>query len=201
MVYSLTLSLMGFYRHTSSMVTLKRMRSHRTISCEYLHLLVSTDLGQFQWKLIPFHRVLFIVSVLAAAWALATVLRMESTRRSALFVSFIDFCFMGALIAGVYYLRGIASADCNSVSGGFSISGGVSSNPDSITISPVGINFTPFTVSANKTCNLLKASFALGIINVILFFTSGVLALLLHRHERGTVVKTSTYRRGSHGSR
>ena len=153
-------------------------------------------------ELIQLGRVLFIVSVLAAAWALATVVRMESTRRSALFVSFVDLCFMGALIAGVYYLRGIASADCNDVSGGFDITGGVSSNPGSVTISPVGINFTPFTVSANKTCNLLKASFALGIINVILFFTSAVLALLLHRHERGTVVKTSTtYRRGSHGSR
>ena len=145
---------------------------------------------------------LFIVSVLAAAWALATVVRMDSTRRSALFVSFIDLCFFGALIAGVYYLRGIASANCNTVSGGFDVTGGVSSNPDSITISPVGINYTPFTVSANKTCNLLKASFALGIIDVVLFFQSAILALLLHRHERGTVVKTSTsYRRGSHSSR
>ncbi|MCJ1311094.1 hypothetical protein MMC25_004764 [Agyrium rufum] len=142
--------------------------------------------------------VLFIVSTLAGAWALATVLRMGSTRRSALFVAFIDLCFVGALIGGVYELRGIAKANCTNVSGGLSSSGGVSSSGSTVTLSPLTINYQPFSVSANKTCALLKASFALGIIDIIFFFITFLLALLLHRHERGVVVEKTSYRRGSH---
>jgi len=48
--------------------------------------------------------VLFIVSVLAAAWAIATLFTYHRARSNALFVSFIDLCFVGALIAGVYEL-------------------------------------------------------------------------------------------------
>ena len=45
--------------------------------------------------------VLFIVATLAGAWALATLFRMDSVRRNAPFVAFVDLCFNGALIAGV----------------------------------------------------------------------------------------------------
>ncbi|KAB8298764.1 hypothetical protein EYC80_000939 [Monilinia laxa] len=40
--------------------------------------------------------VLFIVSVLACAWAIATIFTYHRTRNNALFVSFIDLCFVGA---------------------------------------------------------------------------------------------------------
>ena len=144
---------------------------------------------------------LFIVSVLATAWALATLLRRDSTRRSAMFVAAIDLAFFGALIAGVYELRGIDHANCTSVSGGLSTSGGVSSSGNTITLSPFSINYSPFSISANKTCALLKASFALGIINIILFFFTACLAALMHRREKDVVVKETTYRRRSHDSR
>ncbi|MCJ1397161.1 hypothetical protein MMC11_000353 [Xylographa trunciseda] len=89
--------------------------------------------------------VLFIVSVLAAVWALVTLFRRQSTRESAAFVAFVDICFVGAFIGAVYTLRGIANANCTSVSGGFSSTGGVSSSGSTVTISPLDINYTPFS--------------------------------------------------------
>jgi len=140
--------------------------------------------------------VLFIVSVLACAWALATLIRLGSTRRSALFVAFIDLCFVGALIAGVYYLRGIGHANCSNFSG------------------PIYINLGIFGyygsssghLNVNKTCAMLKASWVFGIMNIIFFFITFILALFLHRHQQTVVVKEvrtrrHSSRRGNSGSR
>lgn len=137
--------------------------------------------------------VLFIVSILACAWAIATVVRLGSTRRSALFVAFIDLCFVGALIAGVYYLRGISETDCSNFQAG-----------------SIYVNLGPFgyfgrqggqswALNINKNCAMLKASWALGIINIILFFITFILALFLHRHQQTVVVKE--VRRSRHSSR
>ncbi|KAK5678792.1 hypothetical protein LTS12_029385, partial [Elasticomyces elasticus] len=49
--------------------------------------------------------VLFIVSVVAIFWCLDTLIRLNSTKRSAIFVVFVDLCFFGAFIASVYELR------------------------------------------------------------------------------------------------
>src|SRR3978361_1291020 len=56
--------------------------------------------------------VLFIVSVLAAFWALATIVAYGMTKRNGRFVAFVDLLFFGALIAGVYELRGVTKTDC-----------------------------------------------------------------------------------------
>lgn len=103
--------------------------------------------------------VLFITSVLAAAWAIATTITYLRARHSALFVALVDLAFVGALIAGVYELRGWAGANCTHTSGYANSSG-------------IG-----FGISTNKTCALLKACFALGIIDIILFFITFVSAL------------------------
>jgi len=144
---------------------------------------------------------LFIVSVLAAAWALATLFRRDSTRRSAAFVAFIDLCFVGALIGGIYELRDIANYDCINVSGGPSVSGDYDQNGNVITISPVHITFNAYTTDVNKTCSMLKASWAFAIMNCMFFFVTFLVCLMLHRSERGVVVEKTTYRRRSHDSR
>jgi hypothetical protein len=56
--------------------------------------------------------VLFIVSVLGAAWTIATLFTYHRSKNNAFFVGFIDLCFVGALIAGVYELRGVAKQNC-----------------------------------------------------------------------------------------
>lgn len=160
--------------------------------CEYTHpyTFISANSRQNKKK----NRVLFITSILAAAWAIATVLRRKSTRRSALFVSFIDLCFVGALIASVYELRAIAKADCTTFSNNGSFS---------ITLDNNGFSGNnPFSLNVNKTCAMLKASFAFGIMNIIFFLTTAFLLLFMKRgDERDNVVVKETYRRRSHESR
>ncbi len=135
---------------------------------------------------------MFIVSTLAAAWCLLTLLRRKSTRRSAYFVCFVDICFIGALIAGVYYLRGVANANCSNFS---------SNGSFYLSLGPNGFNGnSPFSYNIDKECAMLKAAFAFGIINCILFPITAFLLLFMHRQEKDVVVK-ETYRRSSHGSR
>ena len=147
--------------------------------------------------------VLFIVSVLAGAWQLATLLKMDSVRRNAGFVAFVDVLFIGAFIGGVYELGFISSADCANAGGGISTSGGfgTTSGGNAVTFTWPGVSFSSIYVDVNKTCAMLKASFALGIIDILLFAGSAILAVLLHRREKTVVVEKSYSRRGSHSSR
>lgn len=101
--------------------------------------------------------VLFIVSTLALAWAFFTTILYLRARHDALFVALIDLGFIGAFIAGVYYLRGIAGANCSNFSAG-GLNGGFYLSYD-----------------ANKQCAMLKASFAFGIINILLFVVTFVI--------------------------
>ncbi|KAL1304125.1 hypothetical protein AAFC00_000554 [Neodothiora populina] len=147
--------------------------------------------------------VLFITSVLAAAWAVATVITYLRARHSAFFVALVDLAFVGAFIAGVYELRGIAGSNCsNFTAGGFYFD-----------LGPFGYygrqSNSPWALHINKTCAMLKASFALGIMNCIFFFITFLLALLVHRHHRDderVVVKREYHttrhsqRRSSRGS-
>ncbi|KAM3087714.1 hypothetical protein ACMFMG_001790 [Clarireedia jacksonii] len=121
--------------------------------------------------------VLFIASVLAAAWAIATLFTYHRARSNALFVSFIDLCFVGALIAGVYELRFITDSNCTSVNTGawYYINFGALGNA----------NVNGVSVKVDKTCAMLKACFAFGIMNIIFFAITSLLACLVGRgHER-----------------
>ena len=145
--------------------------------------------------LILWDRLLFITSVLAAVWALATVLRRKSTRESAIFVALVDLGFVGTFIAAVYELRGIAGASCtNFTAGSFYLS-----------LGPFGYigrsSNSSLALNVNKTCAMLKASFAFGIMNIIFFFTTFLLACFMHRRERDAVVEETVVRRRSHDSR
>lgn len=137
--------------------------------------------------------VLFIVSILACAWALATLLRLGSTRRSAAFVAFIDLCFVGAFIAADYYLRNIQQANCGNFTYGTIF----------LNLGPFGLfgrqANSGYASNLNKNCKMLKASWAFSIINTIVFFFTFVLALFLHKHQREVVVKE--VRRSRHSSR
>lgn len=112
--------------------------------------------------------ILFIASVLGAAWAIATLVAYARARHSALFVAVVDLGFVGLFIAAVYELRGISNANC------------VSFERDSFysTLGVVGyfgiqLN-SEWSLHANKTCAMLKACFAFGIMNCIFFFVTFV---------------------------
>lgn len=133
--------------------------------------------------------VLFITSVLASVWCIATLFRRKSTRTSAFFVSFIDFCFIGAFIASVVELRGIANASCTNFT----------TDSFYLTLGPFGFfgqtSNSPFAADTNKTCSMLKASFAFSIMNCIFFFITSILLLFMHRQEKDVVVKERVVRR------
>lgn len=120
------------------------------------------------------------------------MIRFGSTRRSAVFVAFIDLCFFGALIAGVYELRFIADANCTTWT----------DSTHYASLGPFGsIVYTGETPNFNKTCSMLKASFALGIMEVVFFSFTAFFSLMIFRHHRDVVVKETVVRRRSHSSR
>lgn len=171
--------------------------------------------------------VLFIVSVLALAWAIFTLFLYHRSSNNAKFVALIDLgkayfpflsfpfpspssqCarnpqadthrpppplgFVGAFIAGVYYLRFIAGANCTNIAAGstydvsFGIFGSFSGN---------GVD-----INTNKTCAMLKASFAFGIMNCIFFFFTAVLAWIHGDHMSRDRRTSKRYYRETHYSR
>ena len=105
-----------------------------------------------------------------AAWAapvLATLLAYNLTKWNAHFCAIVDLFFVGALIAGVYYLRGITGWDCVTFPSSLNAQSGI--DLGFVEVSG-GLNLPNF----NKTCSMLKASFAFGIMNIFFFFTTFV---------------------------
>jgi hypothetical protein len=98
--------------------------------------------------------VLFIVSVLGAAWAMGTLFLYARARHSANFVAFIDILFVGAFIGAVYALRAISDADCSS----WSNNGSYNADLGLFTISG-----NRYGLNIDRQCAMLKASFAFGI--------------------------------------
>ncbi|CAI4219294.1 unnamed protein product [Parascedosporium putredinis] len=109
--------------------------------------------------------IIFIVSVLALAWATFTVFSYHRSSANATFVALVDIGFVGAFIAAVYFLRHITRADCARTTrdGDWSFYFG-----GALAVANIDI-----TVS--KPCAMLKATFAFGIMNIIFF---------RHRHPR-----------------
>ncbi|KAH6620590.1 hypothetical protein C7974DRAFT_458912 [Boeremia exigua] len=140
--------------------------------------------------------VLFIVSVLGAAWAMGTLFLYSRARHSAKFVAFVDLLFVGAFIGGVYCLRGIADADCSnwSANGSYSADLGL-----------FNISGNTYSLNIDRQCAMLKASFAFGIMNCIFFFITCLLALLVARNHHNSrdrvVVKREVHRSRHHHSR
>jgi len=147
------------------------------------------DMYRKQNALTPDHiLILFIVSVLAAVWAIATLFTYHRSRNNSHFVAFIDLLFVGAFIGAVYALRDAARWDCTNVSQGgniFSVNGSAGS------LSINGLN-----IDTDKHCAMLKAAFAFGIMNCVFFFITAILALLVgrgHEKPRATYVKETHY--------
>ncbi len=141
---------------------------------------------------------MFIVSTLALAWSIFTLFSYHRSSANARFVAVIDLAFAGAFIAAVYFLRFIATADCGSIEVGSSVdlSLGALGNQFRLSV-PLG-----WDVSVSKACGMLKGCFALGIMNVIFFFSTGFLAWIHGGHvEKSERRHREEERRSRHGSR
>lgn len=112
---------------------------------------------------------LFIVSVLASAGALSALLRMHSACRSPFSVACVGLLFFVALIGGVVELGLIAGDNCNNfTSSSLYYSLGPFGFPGRDLASPY---YDP-----KKSRELLKACSALGIMNVVFFWFTSILA-------------------------
>ncbi|OLN96967.1 hypothetical protein CCHL11_07393 [Colletotrichum chlorophyti] len=133
--------------------------------------------------------VLFIVSVLALAWAIFTLFSYHRSSTNALFVALVDLAFVGAFIAAVWYLRHINRVNCTNLArdGQWTLH-----FPGLFTIS--GSRFDFFT---NKPCAMLKASWVFGIINCILFAATAGLAWL-HGDHLSRSYERKSYHHGHH---
>ena len=126
--------------------------------------------------------ILFIVSTLALAWAIFTLFSYHRSSHNARFVGFVDLAFVGAFIAGVYYLRFITKADCSNIKRGSAVD---------VTFGIFGsATINGLEVSLNKTCAMLKAAFAFGIMNCLFFFVTAVMAWF---HGDTAAVKEKKY--------
>ncbi|KAK4443859.1 hypothetical protein QBC34DRAFT_385796 [Podospora aff. communis PSN243] len=136
--------------------------------------------------------VLFIVSVLGLAWALFTLFSYHRSSSNARFVGLVDLGFVGAFIAGVYYLRFIKDYDCVSLSPG---------NSATVSLGILGsATLNTLSLNVNRTCGMLKACFAFGIMNAIFFLFTAVMAVVHGGKEEKEVrkVRRSSSRRRSH---
>ncbi|KAI1459845.1 hypothetical protein F4805DRAFT_33512 [Annulohypoxylon moriforme] len=135
--------------------------------------------------------VLFIVSVLALAWSIYTLFSYHRSSSNATFVAIIDLLFVGAFIGAVWALRMIANADCTHITRGDSwdVSFGIFGSASGTTLG----------VDVNKTCAMLKACFAFGIMNCIFFFITSILACL--HGDRASSGDRVTYYRETHSHR
>ncbi|KAI0188177.1 hypothetical protein EV127DRAFT_135024 [Xylaria flabelliformis] len=135
--------------------------------------------------------VLFIVSVLAAAWAIFTLFSYHRSSTNANFVAVIDLLFVGAFIGAVYALRFITNADCTNVARGSSVD---------VNLGIFGsASLNGVSVAVDKSCAMLKASFAFGILNTIFFFFTAILAWM--HGDRMSSRDDKTYVRETHGHR
>lgn len=109
---------------------------------------------------------LFIVAILATAWALFTISTFSGQRLTELWIAIIDLCFFGVLIAGVVLLAPLAQ-NTNCVQ------------------SVWGKGY--INVTWKKECMMFKAAWALGIMDIIMFFFTACIAAYTWRHTTATI--------------
>jgi len=98
--------------------------------------------------------VLFIVVVIASVWTLLTMLLYGLTKKNGYLVALVDLLIFGGLIGGVVVLGPVAGLSCSSPN----------------LQSPIYLESAYNVYDFGNFCNLLKASFGLAVIEIILFF-------------------------------
>ncbi|KAI5803815.1 hypothetical protein EDC01DRAFT_644937 [Geopyxis carbonaria] len=127
---------------------------------------------------------LFIVTLLASVWAFCIWIAVMRARNTALWIAFLDIIAMGALIAGVATTSNIANYECN----------GTSINTRLVYTStgqPIDINQDIYESrndfwSNPNNCNLIKGAWGLAITNIITFFITAILAVVIYQQNQNS---------------
>lgn len=128
---------------------------------------------------------LFIVTLLAWVWAFCILILWLRARNTALWIAFWDVVAMGILITGVAMAANLVTEQCSDV------------NQDFFIISPDGTQTLqtqnpndpndPLTGGSNggtNRCALLQGAWALAIANIVFFFVTAILSLVIWRENR-----------------
>ena len=137
--------------------------------------------------------VLFVATLLASVWTFCMLIAALRARNTALWMAFWDLVVLGGLIAGVASTANTANYACNAVS--------VNSAPLTVFFTAGGDSFTsPSTDSPPRNgtattatavmpqfwadpnnCNLIKGAWGLAIANIVMFFITAMLAIIVYR--------------------
>jgi len=129
--------------------------------------------------------VLFIAALVGTAWALVSFFQFHHSVGLSVLVFVMDMIVLGGLIAGVVLLRDVRHQKCTGLSTPLEISWGNQSLSWN--------DGNGWDISFKKRCILLKAVWALGIINCAYFFISALLALFIYRRNEGVAVRDKGY--------
>lgn len=125
---------------------------------------------------------LFVVALLASIWSFCVLITAMRARNTALWMTLFDIGFFAALIAGVVLLSNIANVECV-----VAPVTGVIYTSDGEKIWPSGVNvnndWNHRVWGNNHNCSLAKAAWGLGIINIILFFITAILAATVYKQN------------------
>jgi hypothetical protein len=135
---------------------------------------------------------LFVVTLLASVWSFWILLAVLRARNTALWIAFWDIVAMGALIASVAVTSEIATYECNAVP---------PNTVNTVYITSDGRRFNGIPADVDDddrvdlwddpdNCNLVKAAWGLAIANIIMFFITAILAVVVYRQNMGEMRNT-----------
>jgi len=148
---------------------------------------------------------LFVVTLLASVWAFCILIAVLRAGNTALWIAFWDVVAMGALIAAVAMTSRIANYECNAVvTPAATQTVFITSDGQRITGTPANVNFTDNGNNNNNNnnnefwnnpdnCSLIKAAWGLAIANIIMFFITAILAVVVYKQNEQEMERHRTF--------
>ena len=151
--------------------------------------------------------VLFVATLLASVWAFCILIAARRARNTALWMAFWDLVVLGGLIAGVARTANTANYACNAVAMNSTsppvfipfTSPPAASPPSNVNgTTTAATATTPQFWTDSNNCNLIGGAWQLAVANVVMFFITAMLAIVVYRsfqqeaqqlfHRRGSGV-------------
>ena len=153
--------------------------------------------------------VLFLATLLASVWAFCILIAVLRARNTALWMTFWDLVVLGGLIAGVASTANTANYACNAVAVNsapltvFFTAGGdpftspsAASPPSNGTVTTATTIMPQFWADPNN-CNLIKGAWGLAVANIVMFFITAMLAIVVYRSFQREMQQRFRRRRSS----
>ncbi|KAF8245187.1 hypothetical protein K440DRAFT_587289 [Wilcoxina mikolae CBS 423.85] len=126
---------------------------------------------------------LFIVTLLASVWAFCILIAVMRANNTALWIVFWDIVAMGALIAGVATTSTIANYECAATSQNVAQTVYYTADGQRVATRPntiINDSNNDFWDNPDN-CNIIKAAWGLAIANIIMFFITAILTVMVYK--------------------